>query len=101
MGAACASMLTYFLQAAYILYCSQKFHPLPLDYPKLSLCMAASLFITCSCIYIHALEWSYGILSLKIFLLLSLILLGFFMKLLPFHAIKDLIRKKPALQTSV
>lgn len=85
-GAAIACFMTYVVQSSYFLYCSQKFHPIPLEHQKLVSCLFIAMGILLISSLLLSQPWSYALIVIKLALLAGILFVGFTAKIVSLPA---------------
>jgi O-antigen/teichoic acid export membrane protein len=81
-GAAFTCFLTYICQSFYFIYCSHKFHPIPLEYKKIGFCIVTIFFVLGISALLVSYSYSPLLIVVKLALFFVVILLGFMTKIL-------------------
>jgi O-antigen/teichoic acid export membrane protein len=98
LGAAVATLISYFFLSIFYLYWAQKLDPIPLDKLKLSLLSTLLVIVLILSFYLNSLDWSINLLPAKLVILLSILLIGYKSKLLPIISIINILNFKSLLK---
>lgn len=80
-GAAMATFVSYLLMTCFYLFCSQWYHPIPLDYHKLCGCLVLTLLTTAAAVFLNSMSASIEVFMLKVGLVAILIGCGMVMRI--------------------
>lgn len=82
LGAAGATLFAYFFMTSAYFFCSQRLHPLPLEYTKLSACLCIILGGIVVSFLLTFYPFSFQMICLKLSMMVMLIVLGFIFKII-------------------